>query len=78
VLLDNRAGHDVDMQFFGQRAVRIEVFLILGAERCKAWVVGEPVGQVVFWEDGKVAALGRGVTDEGYGFGMVCFYSEGL
>lgn len=52
MLLDNRAGHDVDMQFFGQRAVRIEILLVLCTERRKAWVVGEPVGQMVFWEDG--------------------------
>ena len=50
----------------------------LGTEGDEVGVVGEPVGEVVFGEDGQVGALSGGGTDEGYGFGVVGLYCHRL
>jgi hypothetical protein len=57
VFFDNRARDDVDVQFFGERAVGIEVLFILSAERDEFGVIGKPIGEVIFGEDCKVAGL---------------------
>jgi hypothetical protein len=57
VFFDNRARDDVDVQFFGERAVGIEVLFVLSAERDEFGVIGKPIGEVIFGEDCKVAGL---------------------
>lgn len=48
--------------------------MVFGAERAELWVVWEPIREVVFGEDRKVARLRCCISDEGYGFGVVGFY----
>ena len=52
VLFDDGAGDDADVKFFGQCAVGVEVFLVLGRERDEVRVIWQPICQVVFWEYG--------------------------
>ena len=78
VFLDDGAGDDADVEFLCKSLVGIEVSLVLGAEGNETWVVGNPVGEMVFWEDGEVSTFGGGGADEGDCFGVVGFYSQGL
>ena len=57
MLLDDGAGYDADVEFLGESAVGVEVRLGLSAEVDEIWIVGEPVGEVVFRENGEVNAL---------------------
>jgi hypothetical protein len=48
--------------------------LVFGTEGAELWVIGEPVGEVVFRKDGEVAGFRSCISDEGYCFGVVGFY----
>lgn len=52
MLFDDGAGDDADVQFFGESAIVIEVFLRLRTEGDEAGVGGEPVREMIFGEDG--------------------------
>lgn len=41
-------------------------------------VLLDPRGEVVFWQHGKVGALGCSGADKGLCFGKVCLWVEGL
>ena len=43
-LFDDGAGDEADVAFFGEGAVRVDIFLVLGAEDGELGVIGEPVG----------------------------------
>ena len=49
---DNRAGNDADGMLTSEGAVAVEVVAPGTAERGEGGVVGEPIQEVVFWEDG--------------------------
>lgn len=78
VFPDDGAGDDADVEFLCKSLVGIEVGLVLGAEGDETRVVGNPVGEMVFWEDGEVSTFGGGGADEGDCFGVVGFYGQGL
>ena len=42
MLLNDRSGDDVDVQFFGEGTVRIKVFLILRTLCSEGWVIWSP------------------------------------
>jgi hypothetical protein len=50
----------------------------LGAQRGEGRVRGDPVGEVVFGEDGEVGALGGGGAEEVTCFSVVGFDLHGL
>ena len=57
VFFDNGARDHVDVQFFGERAVGIEILFILSAERDEFGVIRKPISEVIFGKDGKVAGF---------------------
>ena len=78
VPFDNRTRHNTDPAFFGQLLVLLEIRLPLIAQPGECRILGEPVGEMVFWQDDKLSALGRGGADEASGFVEVVFRVQWL
>lgn len=66
--LDNRTGHNADVAFLCEISVLLEIGLPLPAEIREFGVCGQPVCEVVFWEDGEITVLCGGRADEFGGF----------
>ena len=76
--LHDRTGDDADVVFFGEGLILLEVLLPVLAKRGELGGVGQPVCEVVFWEDGEMGAFSGGGGDEGGGFAEVEGGVEGL
>lgn len=63
---------------FRQCLVLVEIGLPFGAGVQELRIIWDPVGQVIFGEDGKLGAFLSGGGDELGGFGEVLFWLEGL
>ena len=57
VALDDCAGNDADVVLLGKGSVSVEVDLPLAAKVDEVWVFGNPVREVVLWEDGELGAF---------------------
>lgn len=77
-LLEDGAWDDADIELPGKGAVRVEIFLGLGARGAEGGIRGDPAGEVVFREDGEVGTLGGGGADEVTCFGVVGIDLHGL
>lgn len=78
VRLHNRPRHDADLELLRQLPVSVQVILPLLAEGRELRVLGHPVREVVFGEDGELGAFGSGGSYENGGFGEVVGGVEGL
>lgn len=69
--LEDRAGDDVDVEFFSQGLVSLEILCPFPALRDEIGLVRDPVQQVVLGQDGELRALGRGLSNVSAGAAMV-------
>lgn len=78
VALNDCTWDDANVVCFGKCLVFFEVQLPLSTETDKVRVLGDPVSQVVFWEDRKLCALRCGAFDEFCCFSVIGFYLQRL
>ena len=78
VRFHNRPRHDAHVELLRQPLISAQVVVPLRAEGEEGRVLGHPVREMVFGQDGEVGAFGGGGSEEAAGGGEVVEGIEGL
>lgn len=62
--LHNRTRDEADIELFGQRTICVTIFSVRGTYFKEFGILRNPVGEMVFWQNGQVTALGCGFANK--------------